>query len=489
MNYNNPQQDPSYGRPPQQYGQPNIPGQNGNYNPAGNQSSNAQYNSPNQSGFESSKLRLPGPTQANLCFLLAIIVFLGLSIVAEVAKWGFALTSVTGEAGLAIVAILFCVLGGYNFRETFSLHKTSLLTLFLCALAGFAGQFAVRFPAALNEWIMSFFGPFPIEDLIPNPKDNFSRVILFVVLVVVAPLCEETLNRGFVLAGYRRLGFGKTILFVGLLFGIFHLYPFRFAYTFLLGMGLAYLVLVTRSIYSSMAAHLGFNFIGGLSPWLLDWLNQSNNNNLVEESSKVDLQTVVATIPLSLLGGAIFFLLLRSVTRRTAKKHPELVLGYFGLARGIRSDFPPGATATGPYYGPDPRYQYGPYGYIPAGNNPPNQGYPQAPGGYYPNAQNYPVYGQQGYNWANNLPQATAQAPLTSLQRIWWQLSLLIVLLLYCLTGATEILTRQHNGQKQVTSPPTPGNVVTLPPSDVRVVTANGLHYMIVNSKNSHVLP
>lgn len=411
--------------------------------------------------------RLPTPALANFCFFVAIIAFLAVSIVGELGNWGFAATSAAGQLTLALTAVLFCLLGRFNFRETFSLHKISWLTLFLCALLGFVGQFAVRFPSALNQWVMQVFGPFPLEDLIPNPKTDLERVLFVLVVVIAAPICEEVLNRGFVLAGYRRLSFGKNIVFVGLLFGVFHLYPFRFGYTFLLGMALAYLVLVTRSLYSAIAAHFGFNLLGGFTPWLYDWVenfSRESGRNLLEEQSQLDFSTVITTIPLSLGAGAIFFLLLRSITKRMARLRPELELGYFGLARSIR---PEQTAPGGPYYGPDRRYDYGRWGYAPAANGlPPFDG--SNPQSYNANTQPAPA------SW--NYPPAPKQG-LSATAHTMWLVSFVAIALLFAYTSLTEILIRQRPANAEPIKTPRaivrPLATFNLPPPSVVLKTSN----------------
>lgn len=448
-------------------------------------------------------VKTPTPAVANLVFFVGVLAFLTLSTIAGFAKWGFFLTSTTGELALALAAIFFAVLGRYNFKQTFSLRRVDGLTIFLCLLAGFVGQFAVRFPTALNEWIMQFFGPFPVDDLFPNPTDLPGRLLFFVAVVIFGPVCEEILNRGFVLAGYRHFTFWKAIFFVGLLFGLFHLYPFRFAYTFLLGMALAYLVLVTGSLWSSIAMHIGFNVLGGLSPWILDWLNQATKNTnqqVVAGEGAIDLGSLLATIPISLIGGGIFLLIMRGISRRMAKRRPGLVLGYLGIARTI---LPAGAVniaPTGPFYGPNGRYTYGSYGYErsdgmpfqphntgsgytniapgpyaspyppaqggtpqmpgpgpgPAQNPgqisptspymtpqgfgmPPNQGYPMPP--QMPLPPGYPpAYNSSQPAWDNKLP--VEPPALTPKNRQFWRLGFLLIVLLYLYTAYTEIRIR-----------------------------------------------
>jgi membrane protease YdiL (CAAX protease family) len=420
--------------------------------------------------------RLPTPAVANLCFFVGVLAFLTLSTVAQLNKWSFFLTSASGEIALALVAVFFCVMGRYNFKQTFSLRRVDLLTLFLCLVAGFVGQFAVRFPTALNEWIMQIFGPFPVDQLFPNPPDLAGRLLFFGAVVIIGPVCEEALNRGFVLGGYLHFGFWKTIFFVGLLFGLFHLYPFRFAYTFLLGMALAYLVLVTGSIWSSIAMHIGFNLLGGFSPWILDWLNQTagdNGQQVVAGEGSIDLASLLATIPISLIGAGIFLLFVRWITGRMAKRRPELVVGYLGIARAI---LPPGRVPpapTGPFYSPNGRYRYGRYGYE-RSDTYPNQpqiganGYGSYPPGPFeaPAQPETPGQGTPPLNSPYTMPQGYARpgypplppasqpalnptspvipTPLTPQNRLWWRVSFLLIALFYLFTAYSEINIRLH---------------------------------------------
>lgn len=394
----------------------------------GDQNTNGIINNPNSSPESNVATRRPGPGLANLCFFTAVFVFLGLSVLAQVWKVGFIASSFIGQAGLALTAVVFCLAGRYNFKEVFSLRKIPWRVALYCVLIGLVGQFAARFPAALNQWIMQIFGPFPITDLIPNPKGDVEKILFVLIVAGMAPLCEEILNRGFVHAGYRRLSFGKTIFFVGLLFGIFHLYPFRFAYTFVLGMVLAYLVLVTKSIYSSILAHFGFNVVGAFAPWLLDWIKKitpETSKSLLEEANVLDFQTVITTLPISLAAAGLLFWLLRSATVRMKQIYPEIQLGYFGLAYKIGETNAPTESFTRPR----PEFSYGRYGYTPAIAEPKSETVLIAP------------------------------TPLSYTARSVWYISFSLIAMIYLYTGSLEILRRLN--------PPAP----TSPPAAIKIIS------------------
>jgi len=340
--------------------------------------------------------------------------------------------------------------------------------------------------------------------LFPNPTDLPGRLLFFLAVVIIGPVCEEALNRGFVLGGYRHFSFWKTIFFVGLLFGLFHLYPFRFAYTFLLGMALAYLVLVTGSIWSSIAMHIGFNLLGGFSPWILDWLNQTSKDSgqqVVAGEGSIDLASLLATIPISLIGAGIFLLFVRGITKRMAKRRPELVLGYLGIARAILPPEAVGTAPTGQFYSPNGRYTYGRYGYersdiypnlpqigangygnypsgsfgAPAQPEPPGQGTSPVNSPYMTPQGVVPPY-NQGYSMPGYSPAPPVSQPdlnqnlpvtpptLTPQNRLRWQLSFMLIGLFYLFTAYTEINIRLHPDKITPKSPA----ATTLVKSEVR---------------------
>jgi len=86
-----------------------------------------------------------------------------------------------------------------------------------------------------------------------------TAIVAGVLIVVVAPLCEEVFFRGFFFAGLRqRLPFGAAALGSGLLFGLIHLgdaNPIAGAQLAILGVILAWLYEETDSIWPPIALH------------------------------------------------------------------------------------------------------------------------------------------------------------------------------------------------------------------------------------------
>ena len=66
---------------------------------------------------------------------------------------------------------------------------------------------------------------------------------------------KKLMFRGYIINGFTRNGFWQAVIISGIMFGIFHLDPFRLLPASLLGIYLGYLTLKTNSIFPAMLAH------------------------------------------------------------------------------------------------------------------------------------------------------------------------------------------------------------------------------------------
>jgi membrane protease YdiL (CAAX protease family) len=324
--------------------------------------------------FEAAKKpRIPNTAIAIFCFFLVAVLFnvLGYAVT-RFLHWRSLWASIAAQIAVIVaLPLLFTLIFRYDYKTTFRLRKLKISTLLICMLAGLAAQFAVRFPDVLVRWgLQAIFGTLYIPDSGSLSDNTFlGMVLLTVALLILAPTCEELLNRGFLMSGFHQNGessFWRTVLWVGIFFGIFHQYMYTFTGTMLGGFLLAYLALSTGSIYASMAAHFGFNLFPAVVYWIL-FIFQNTINDVLGESSTdsglmvVTPELVTSSLILSLLGSGLLFLALRSVSKRAAASRTGLVLGYSGLVKDLYPDSP--YYAQGDYYSPGYPYLYGFYGY------------------------------------------------------------------------------------------------------------------------------
>ena len=88
-----------------------------------------------------------------------------------------------------------------------------------------------------------------------------NKLMLFLPVVVVAPVAEELFFRGLVLRGYaRRYGFPKAVWGSAVLFAVFHLNPWQAVLALPLGLAFAWLVLRTGSLVPAILGHAMVNF-------------------------------------------------------------------------------------------------------------------------------------------------------------------------------------------------------------------------------------
>lgn len=114
-------------------------------------------------------------------------------------------------------------------------------------------QKLVPVPEMIEEALRELLG-------ISGPVD---LVVTAAVAVVAAPVLEEALFRGVILQGLaRRRGPASATVWTAVLFALFHIFnPWQLLPTFFLGLVLAWVVLTTGSLLSSILVHAAFNAI------------------------------------------------------------------------------------------------------------------------------------------------------------------------------------------------------------------------------------
>lgn len=91
---------------------------------------------------------------------------------------------------------------------------------------------------------------------------NLSYPLALVVIAVLPAVCEEVLHRGFIQYTFNKVkNKWIIILSIGIIFGLFHLDPYRFLPTTILGIVLAYIMVETKNILLPMLFHFVNNAV------------------------------------------------------------------------------------------------------------------------------------------------------------------------------------------------------------------------------------
>lgn len=152
-----------------------------------------------------------------------------------------------------------------------------------------------------------------VDRLIPPPPwfwELFDKIFendygiwgAFLKVVIIAPIIEELIFRGIIMHGLMR-NYPKllAIFFSGLLFALFHLNPWQFPATFLLGCLLGWVMIITRNILACILGHAINNLLVLLSMQYYREL-QEVSFFLLEKKSQLQISYLVAGFSLVLIG-------------------------------------------------------------------------------------------------------------------------------------------------------------------------------------------
>jgi len=211
------------------------------------------------------------PTWGAAIHLMVLYIFIGALFEFPLSIWDYHHDTMLSDdpwikIPLLFGAMLFILIYGFLktgdiFRNVFALKWFNPLVLIplITLIAGV--QFFLGY---MNFWV---------QQLIPVPSwmmELFERVINpdtplipdLIKVVVIAPVFEEMLFRGIILYGLERNYKPWIAIFVSaLLFALFHLNPWQFPATFLLGLVLALMRIRTKSFIPCILGHSIHNFL------------------------------------------------------------------------------------------------------------------------------------------------------------------------------------------------------------------------------------
>lgn len=210
---------------------------------------------------------------------------------------------------LGVGSTLFILWWGYRntgnpLKSVFPLRKFHPLvfvplTLFLLGIQQLLN--------VVNNWV---------EKVLPAPGwfwEMFNRIFendfgffgAFMKVVIIAPVVEELIFRGVIMHGLmRNYSKATAIFFSGLLFALFHLNPWQFPATFMLGVLLGWLMIETKNILLAIAGHA----INNLLVLLSITFHEDMTANFYDRISSFTLNVIAALVAISALI-ALFYLL------------------------------------------------------------------------------------------------------------------------------------------------------------------------------------
>ena len=200
-------------------------------------------------------IRYPATWEANLLAGSVLIVQIGgagiLSLFLDLS-----IVLIVGQIIVIVPVLLWIAIRRLSLQTTLRLHPISLRTALWSVLIGLACWPVVAGMATLLDQLLSRIGPYPATPLPQNLTESAMYALTFIVL---APLTEEPIYRGFILQAWLRRGKWVGIVVSGILFGLLHsqiapLLPLTF-----FGIVLGILAYRGGSVLSSILAHASYN--------------------------------------------------------------------------------------------------------------------------------------------------------------------------------------------------------------------------------------
>jgi len=133
----------------------------------------------------------------------------------------------------------------------------------LRVLGFIAGGFLLALIVQIASAVFGTKAKLPIEALF---EDRLTAALILLLAVLMAPLVEETIFRGYIYPVVARsFGRGVGVLVTGTLFGLLHAAQLwggwtQIALLVFVGLALTYTRAVTRTVFASFLVHLGYNF-------------------------------------------------------------------------------------------------------------------------------------------------------------------------------------------------------------------------------------
>lgn len=192
------------------------------------------------------------------------------------------------------VSLLVCLIFRQKFSEVFKISRPKLRHVF-GTLILWAGMILIT--SCIAVITMHLFPDF--QQTAEGLTEFISQTpaILTVIIVAVMPaICEEALHRGVILHFFGKIkSTWLIVLIMGIIFGIFHLDPYRFLITALLGGAITYVAVKTHNILLCAL----FHFVNNLPAAITSAFAQNITSNELTDLNMMFIN------PMIIVGGAM----------------------------------------------------------------------------------------------------------------------------------------------------------------------------------------
>ena len=155
---------------------------------------------------------------------------------------------------------------------------------------------------ALVQWLGIPKEFFEMTLALFTAKSNSEFIFLVFAIAITPAICEEIFFRGYVQRTFERTIQWKSVLLVGVIFGLFHMQPLGLITLSMLGILFGYFYYRSKSIYPSIAAHFINNFLVILILFKSPAIGETN----LATASQIPITWVLVTLPVALLALIVY---------------------------------------------------------------------------------------------------------------------------------------------------------------------------------------
>lgn len=239
------------------------------------------------------KSNYPSILETNIILMLIAILLITLGVKAQENQLYIGLL-ITEYLIIMLPIITYIKLRGYSIKETLKLNSIGLREIIISILIILSSYPVAVFFNYIGFIILHYIGeikPSPI----PIPSTYREFLISFFIFALSPGICEEIMFRGFVLNAYKSLGKKKTIIYSGILFGLFHFNLQNLLGPIYLGIILGMIYIKTNSLYSSIIGHAVNNTIA-LAIGAYFNLGEDNYNLNMEEINMIGTSELLLSL-------------------------------------------------------------------------------------------------------------------------------------------------------------------------------------------------
>lgn len=193
--------------------------------------------------------------------IMAVLILVAIPIQAKLGLVGVGIT----ELMLLAMAIAATLVFKQNLKEVFPIKLPKLREVF-GVLIFWLGGFLLAMIGIMIQTILFPQEMTTVIDGLNNTMSSGGMLLGILIASVMPAICEEAVHRGFILHTFK--GVKKPwviVLSMGIIFGIFHLSPYRFVQTAILGGCMTWVMLKTEN----MVLPALFHGVNNLLPVLL----------------------------------------------------------------------------------------------------------------------------------------------------------------------------------------------------------------------------